>query len=187
MTWTMKMLRPMAFPKWQRGKTFQNSFLWRHRQSPECSQLTQKSVSVHSYNDLVWKKQKCFRNDTDTINFGYLPLMVPVNLTVESKGRKITEIIDLRKIGKSFIQKKYRFQLLSDTNVANIFKHFRDMFYLVHFSHNSTPLALVSQEIKGTCVTCINILQHSNTSPTLTPTQKFSGTLESTNPQAESF
>lgn len=137
--------------------------------------------------DLVRKEQKCFKNDSDTINFGYLPLMVRLNLTVKSKGRKITEMIDLMKIGKSFIRRKYRFQLLSDTNVTNLFKHFRDMFHLVHFSHKSTPLVLLSQEIKGTCARPIKILQHSNTTPTFTPTQKFSGTLESTNPQTVGF
>lgn len=56
-------------------------------------------MSVHSYVRLRNKGEECFKNENNSISMRATPVIL-WNVTVESAGRKITKMIDLRKIGK---------------------------------------------------------------------------------------
>lgn len=80
-------------------------YIAHQKQSDEIQMLTEiSSFSVHSYDDLRYNKLMCAANYGDTINFGKLSPVIVLNVTVNlRKGGKISEFIDLKKIGKSFL------------------------------------------------------------------------------------
>lgn len=63
--------------------------------------------SVRSYNDLFSRSLQCLSENGNTLNFTELSPVIVLNVTINfQSGGKMTKMIDLKKIGKSFEQRK---------------------------------------------------------------------------------